>query len=162
MQQSSNMARNAVIGIAVLVIPIIVFMVGVGFLEQDNNATADINLAGESARDAVSNGLGVVLPQNVGDLRYLQPTNPDAPTRIKMQLPPIEADALLQNAPNLCFTFPLPEDYNPLQSQPLEWWQPQNAQTIVGGECGSNPYYRVLVDQTDSALWTIYLEIDLE
>ena len=58
----------------------------------------------------------------------------------------------------LCFGALVPSTQPFVNVTVYDWWQPETAKkAVVGEECGNNPYYSLLVDQTDANVWTVYL-----
>ena len=44
-----------------------------------------------------------------------------------------------------------------LPNDSLDWWQPQQSEDNLSGSCGNDPYYHILIDQTDPDTWIVYL-----
>jgi hypothetical protein len=83
----------------------------------------------------------------------------DYDRKIRFSLPAVDVEQWLVDS-GLCFELPLETNTRTVgSSDSLTWWQPSNAETFIGGRCGDNPHYMILIDQTDTATWIVYLEV---
>ncbi|MCB9458198.1 MAG: hypothetical protein H6670_01015 [Anaerolineaceae bacterium] len=123
-----------------------------------NDVFRDTNFEwqGDEARSKAEELLDVTLPEPATDFRMHYTTWLDWFASIRFEIPAEVGtewvsqmcfDELARN-PGLSYIWP---------NDSLSWWQPEQAQDYLSGSCGNDPYYRILIDQTDPDHWIVYI-----
>lgn len=50
--------------------------------------------------------------------------------------------------------------YTPLPYD-IEWWQPQDAETLLVSSCVADTLYNMFIDQTDLDTWIVYIQVQI-
>lgn len=159
-----------------LIIPLICLIAGlVFFLTAASFDFLDFYNEDEWTQAEVENFMGAKLPSQQVD--FDPHCGIDCFVYVRVRLTPAEADQLFADLefekiaadPNNPYNnTPLTDGFNPfLDSTPItqaNWWQPQNVPALEsrGGHYSHylrNRYYTVLVDQSDPALYVVYLTV---
>jgi len=79
--------------------------------------------------------------------------------QVRLDLPANQVSSFLGSINNHCFELPLQENNMPFRfGEKDSLWQPQLAEKFSGTECyGDDYYFHLMVDQTNSEIWTIYM-----
>lgn len=116
----------------------------------------------EEALLSIQETLITTLPDSVSNPHYFYTSSQDFYMRIRFDLPAEEIPDFLDSISHMCFEQPLTADTMPFSRADdidFAWWQPFNAEQYIGAEqCGSNPYWSMLIDQTDRDVSIVYIE----
>ncbi len=115
----------------------------------------------EEALLSIQETLITTLPDSVLNPHYFYTSSQDFYMRIRFDLPAEEISDFLDSISHMCFEQPLTADTMSFSRTDIRhfWWQPFNAERYIGSEqCGSNPYWSMLIDQTDSEVSIVYVE----
>jgi hypothetical protein len=116
-------------------------------------------LRGEAVRDFFSE-YSFPLPDDADDL-YVYRSYLDFSAYLRFSASPQSVEAWL-NGNDFCFTELIENEPAYLfRDEPnLSWWQANTAtRYAVAHQCGTNPYYELVIDQSNPELWIVYLII---
>ena len=124
-----------------------------------------IELRGGDALADMRRLRGFTIPASAGDAYFARQGSDPAYFWLRFTLAPQDAHAFF----SACFETTPEAGYNPrfqYASSPdvmanLDWWTPNDAAAFAGAACSPRTGVRaaVLLDQSDPAQWTIYLEV---
>lgn len=124
-----------------------------------NDVFGNINFdwQGDEARTKAQDLLDVTFPDEAANFHMHYITWQDWHASIRFEIPATVGTGWVSQ--QLCFgelarnpglIYVLPNDS-------LDWWQPQQSEDNLSGSCGNDPYYHILIDQTDPNTWIVYL-----
>ncbi len=147
-----------VIGVIMLIAITVLF----GFVSSEGFfSEGTYNYTEEEAQSAIEKTLKTTLPDSVTNPHYFYTSFQDFYLRIRFELPSDDVPDFLDSINHLCFEQPLTNDYMPFYRTDTGhfWWQPFNAERYIGAEqCGNNPYWSIVIDQTDNDISVVYIE----
>ena len=119
------------------------------------------NYTDEQAQVAIESALITTLPDTASNPYYFYTAFQDYYFRIRFELPPEDVSAFLDSIDHMCFEQPLIADLMPFYRTDTGhyWWQPFSAERYIGAEqCGDNPYWTMIVDQSNPTMSIVYIE----
>lgn len=122
--------------------------------------TTVIDVDGEAARSQIEQQFNIILPDTASNLYYYYKTYRVFFMQTRFDLPSDDASAFLDSIDHMCFEQPLTDNLMPFGSPESKkpWWQPRSATHFMGAEnCGDNPYWQLMVDQSDDDIWIVYI-----
>jgi len=117
-------------------------------------------VTGEKAPNRVEHILNVSLPNQAQYIDVAYGKWQNFPIKMRFSLPADVTELWLSDS-GLCFDNLVETDTINLHlgyPNP-DWWQLENVEKFVSDECGDDPYYKILIDQTDSEWWIIYIQV---
>ena len=61
-------------------------------------------------------------------------------------------DLASMDASTISYSFPTIDTF-----PHVDWWYPEKAEQHLIDECGESPYFTIIIDQTNSDMWIIYI-----
>ncbi len=119
-----------------------------------------INYKGDEATTAIELALGTTIPDSATNLYYYDSVWQDYFMRIRVGLPADEVQDFLNSVTVECLQQPLQDNITPPYSIAAqeEWWLSSNTTSYVGiSQCGNNPYWSLVIDQSDPDVWILYI-----
>lgn len=161
----SNIWKWIIGGILLLILGFSLFISYIGFVLSQGDLRGffegvSVVSEGDDARENSLSYTGILIPENATDIYFDYYAWQDYEAYIRFSLLVNEVELWLETSA-LCFDVPLDGSNFPrMENNFVSWWQPADAETyITGQQCGNNPYYNILVDQTDNNTWIIYIEV---
>jgi len=118
------------------------------------------DVEGESARTQIEQHLGMTLPDSVSNLHYYYNSLQVVFMQSRFDLPADDVSAFLDNISLICMDKLLQDNVIMFGSpnNKKAWWHPHTAEQFVRiEECGDNPYWQLMIDQSDDDIWVVYI-----
>lgn len=104
--------------------------------------------------------LNTALPDSVSNLHYYHTFLPVFFVQTRFDMPHGDIPAFLDSISHMCFVMPLQDNVMPFGSPESKktWWRPRSATQFMGSqECGDNPYWQLMIDQTNDEVAIVYI-----
>lgn len=120
-----------------------------------------IDVEGEAAIPQIERALEAPLPESATNIHFYYTSWLDYFMQIRFDLPRADVEGFLDSIRHMCFDA-MPRENNYMSFNVEEgrksWWNTYRAEVFVGTEqCGDNPYWEFLIDQTDDDVWIVYI-----
>jgi hypothetical protein len=125
---------------------------------------------GDAARRALEQQFGTPFPPSASD--FYRANRGDEAYWLRLSVANSEMSRVFLNSRFITCRFPLQDRYRPnfefqrlsdADKSQMPWWQAANAgaSAHIGAECTGSDYrlFRIFVDQSNTARWTLYMEI---
>ena len=120
-----------------------------------------IDVEGDSAIPQIERALEAPLLESATNIHFYYTSWLDYFMQIRFDLPQGDVTLFLDSISHVCLgDLPLQENLMPFGTveSKKRWWNPRSADQFVGVEqCGNNPYWQMLIDQTDDDIWIFYI-----
>ena len=124
---------------------------------------------GSGARHIIEEHLNTTLPLSASDFHYYYHTwhdlltpNSDFNLYIRFNIATEDGEAFLKSIDHMCFERPLMQGtYGFSLNSEIDWWLTDDDQfsDLWGvNTCGDNPYWHLIIDQSNSEIWIVYIE----
>jgi hypothetical protein len=141
-----------------------VAFISFGILSNEFRFDYTVEYSGEQAKTAIEEHLQTSLLPSVSNQRFFYTSWQEFFMRLRFDIPAIDGKKFLKSIDHLCFEQPLLRGtfgYTPTSE--IDWWitrNPQDNSDYLWGAnaCGNNPYWHIIVDQSNNELWTVYIE----
>jgi|GEM_PF-2701864 len=146
-----------VIAVVMIIGKLLIF----GLVMSDDFLSDSTYLSGTDAVAVIEQTLGVTVPESADNFTYYYTAWLDYYMRIRIDMSPDDAPIFLQQMSITCLQSPLQDNLMPFRTVEGDddWWQPYSAEVYSGVEqCGDNPYWSLVVDQTNPDMWIVYIE----
>lgn len=162
---ASGRIKNPYQGIAL--VGIIVVLLGIGAIAviynwlQDPLPSDTAVYEGAEAREKIESVLKTTLPDSATNLHLYYTSWLDFVLRIRVDILADEVPVFLESLGDVCFNQPTESDVYPFVTfaSDTDWWQPTQAETYLSApQCGDDPFWHLMIDQTDDNVWIVYIE----
>lgn len=149
------------IAIVIVAIGILASIFLVGFISTtDILEDTTLSEQGESAQSQIESVLKTTLLDSVTNAYFYYTAWMDYFIYIRFDLPATDVPEFLDRLDHMCFEMPLQEGerVTGIIEIDQQWWQPEQAIKFVGSpQCGENPVWKLMIDQTDEDIWIVYI-----
>ena len=100
------------------------------------------------------------LPDSVSNLHYYYTSYQVFFMQTRFDMPHDDIPAFLDSISHMCFEMPLQDNVMPFGSPESKktWWRPRSAIQFKGSqECGNNPYWQLMIDQSSDEVAIVYI-----
>lgn len=159
-RKNSGLSRNRwiLIGVAAMVVLFMLILVGLVVWAgmQFSNTTV---YSGEKVVYWSRVVLNTNLPRSALDISIAHTSWLDSITTIRFGVEPVDGQTWVAEDLH-CFNNLTETSIGKLHQSYLypQRLLPSSTGAFLSGQCGNNPYYRILIDQSDSERWIIYIE----
>lgn len=139
----------------------LIALIPVSIVSEEIFDATTIDVEGESAIPQIERALEAPLPESATNIHFYYTSWLDYYMQIRFDLPREDVAPFLNNINHMCLVYePLQENLMPFGTveSKKQWWNPRGAEQFVGiAQCGDNPYWQMMIDQTDDNISIVYI-----
>lgn len=148
----------AIAGLCILVIlGVYFFLLGIATNEFRFDYT--VEYIGEPARPHIETYLQTTLVESADNLHFFYTAWKTAETRLRLDVDIDQVQDFLDSLHNTCLTNnPQAGSLGYSVAGDLDWWIKSTERSFLGADCGDNPHWMMVVDNSRSDYWRFYIE----
>lgn len=164
--ETPNLRRRKMMIVAIIIILIGLILSALVPAYSDVNKdialldATTIDVEGDTAISQIEQALEITLPDSAANAHFYYTSWLDYFMQIRVDLSANDAPLLLDSISHLCEDMTLQDGLHPFGARETKktWWRPQSADHFVGmAQCGDNPFWEMLIDQSDDVTWIVYI-----